>query len=55
MIVGGKSTMKETVNYPHKKKLKEYAEAFRKMKQGKYGNKNPSGGGEKTLVNVEDA
>ena len=37
------------------KKLKEDAEAFRKIKQGKYEIKSPDGGGENILVNDEDA
>ena len=37
------------------KKLREGAEAFKKMKQEKSGNKPPDGEEQKTLVNVKDA
>ena len=40
---------------PTKDKLKEDAEAFRKMKQEKSSNKPPGGGDQKALVNVKDA
>ena len=35
--------------------MKEDAEAFRKMKQEKYGKNPPDGGEQKILVNVKDA
>ena len=35
-------------------KLKEDAEAFRKSKQAKYGNRHPDGRGGETLVTVKD-
>ena len=38
------------------KNIKENAESFRKIKDGKFGNKPPNGEGEKkSLVNVENA
>ena len=40
---------------PTQARLKEYAEAFRKMKQEKSSNKSPGGGDQKALVNVKDA
>ena len=39
---------------PTQARLKEGAEAFRKMKQEKYSNKSPGGGYHKALVNVKD-
>ena len=40
---------------PTQARLKEDAEAFRKMKQDKSSNKLPGGGYQKALVNVKDA
>ena len=40
---------------PTQARLKEDAEAFRKMKQEKSSNKTPGGGYQKALVNVKDA
>ena len=51
----------EKVHYAGKKycptqaRLKEDAEAFRKIKQEKSSNKPPCGGDQKALVNVKDA
>ena len=45
MIVQKKVAMQETENTLHRKKFKQDAEAFRKMKQGKYGNNPPDEGG----------
>ena len=42
-------------NFPSQARLKEDAEAFRKMKQEKSSNKPPGGGDQKSLVNVKDA
>ena len=39
---------------PTQSKLKEDAEAFRKVKQDKLSNKPPGGGDQKALVNVKD-
>ena len=40
---------------PTQARLKEDAEAFRKMKQEKSSNKPPGGGDQKSLINVKDA
>ena len=51
---GEKGHFAENIKGYTQTKLKEDAEAFRKMKQGKYGTKPPDGGGkQKTLVNAE--
>ena len=41
--------------FPTQARLKEDAEAFRKMKQEKYYNKPPGGGYQKSFVNVKEA
>ena len=40
---------------PNQARLKEYAEAFRKMKQEKSSNNPPGGGEHKALMNIKDA
>ena len=42
-------------DYSTQARLKEDAEAFRKVKQEKSSNKPPGGGDQKALVNVKDA
>ena len=52
---GEKGHYAENNDCPTQARLKEDAEAFRKMNQEKSSNKPPGGGDQKALVNVKDS